>query len=290
MKMYSSLFHLIFFICLSSFFRFNYCVDSILDNEIENSSFKHYKDNSFNQPFKATLKEDKSIFNYIVNHILNLFSNLKSKIFANHLTLNSSDNSSLKSNLSSNQLNQLKLINLIKKSNKFNLDNFKGEYYVVNQLKGSIKPTKLSKSSNEIFDKVYQSNGNHFCACPPKLKNAYHNLEDSKYDQVNQECIYLPMSLVEYHCKEGARKQNNNQFTINRLVCNLNDANRLEWILNVDEQFADLDERLIYGDQFTIDNLNETMEIKSQSTHLTYFKIEFLQCECKLMLFYKIGF
>lgn len=137
---------------------------------------------------------------------------------------------------------------------------------------------------NQIFHKVYESNYAHFCPCPPELAGARHSLEGAE-DRTITECIYLPLTTVQYRCSQTTKKQSSQ--TVDRLICDLNrTTNRLNWIIDVDDKLLDLDDLLVYRDQFTVNQTgrNETMEIRAQSAQLADFSIEFLQCNDRKLI------
>lgn len=152
----------------------------------------------------------------------------------------------------------------------------------------SSKESISSRNLKQIFHTVYESNYAHFCPCPPRLKGARHSLEGAEGDKTATECIYLPLTTVQYWCTRTAKKQNSQ--TVDRLICDLDPiTNRLGWIIDADDKLLDLDDLLLaYRDQFTDDQTgwNETMEIRAQSAQLSEFSIEFVQCnDRKLILF-----
>ena len=198
----------------------------------------------------------------------------------NHKSTNRlSDLFNISSKVSSSNLNHSSYISSNITSDRSSTKSI-DESTIEKRSKFKLNSTRLEKT----FYRTYKSNYAHFCACPPKLANAYHSLQDRTHDSEDTECIYLPLTIVEYECNKNAKRLND-QIVINRLVCDLNqETHRLDWIMSADERLVDLDERLVYSDQFT-DQQNEIIEIKSQSIHLSDFNvIEFLQCECKLIL------
>ena len=146
---------------------------------------------------------------------------------------------------------------------------------------------------NQFFHKVYESNYAHFCPCPPELAGAHHSLEGAE-DRTITECIFLPLTTVQYRCVRKAKKQSGQ--IVNRLICDLDrTTNRLNWIIEADDKLLDLDDLLVYRDRFTAvqTGRNETMEIQAQSANLSEFSVEFLQCnDRKLIVFTKhcLGF
>lgn len=247
-------------------------------NQIEQTSNSHY------------LKANSSSY---INKVRNYFSKF------NFLNLFKSDNMSPFKTTDQLQLDQQNLIDLINKSNKFNLEHsdylrIKKFKKLENETKKSMR-TKLKTDLLSTFSKVYESKYPQFCSCPPKLQNANHNLEDFKYDKEDTDCIYLPSTAVEYYCRKGTRRKNSiNKIVINKLICNLNEnTNRLEWIIDIDDKLIDLDDRLVYSDELVINNKldefdsrsfnDEELEIRLQSTNLSEFSFQFLQCACKLI-------
>ena len=138
----------------------------------------------------------------------------------------------------------------------------------------SIKPPFDLK---QIFDKVYKSNYVHFCPCPPELSGAHHSLKNAE-DRTVTECIYLPLTTVQYRCIQTASSKQSSR-VVDRLICDLNqNTNQLDWII-------DEDDLLVYRDQFTSNQRSQNEEIGAQSAHSSDFRIEFLQCNRRKWIF-----